>query len=507
MRTVRRFAKDESGMTLALAMMMILLTGVMGAGLLTFASKDLNSVIEANRGQRAFELADAGVGVAKRQLSSDAEIDHYNGGTGDIQWSADPAKGGATLTNLDGEGATPDSVHVTIEYKAATDAYPEHFQVISEGTYGVARRKVEAIFEMTVTAGVGSTPAFYTQSDIKIKKRVTINGVSLFSERNITIEDIKPSLTPASFKADYEGYTGSDDVLTINNSVGDELGDWNIPPWNTVGRKGVTPYSLPYASTSEPFEGVGLAAEGKICGSSSCQSDSPSVADGVYGYDSTTGTKGNMLRFAEKINCSTGIAEPDRNPNGTTCSTPAQNIITYPFERTVPDPVRLKQLAQNYPGGSKYHLGSSPPWNTLFNSASANDPKVVFIDAQGSGVTFNNSTVANNYGILVVWCGKLTLESDFKGVIVTLHGNELPGGTTCGAEKGGFVNKGRVLTGFAYAEGDVGGTQGIELQENSVLNPLTGPGRDQLLGYAFGEGASEDASVSVGLTSWRELYE
>jgi hypothetical protein len=53
-------------MTMGLAMMMILLIGVMGAGLLTFVSKDLNTVLEVNRGQRAFEVADAGIGVAKQ---------------------------------------------------------------------------------------------------------------------------------------------------------------------------------------------------------------------------------------------------------------------------------------------------------------------------------------------------------------------------------------------------------------------------------------------------------
>ena len=39
MKIVRRFVKDESGATLPLAMMMIVIIGVMGAGLLTFASR------------------------------------------------------------------------------------------------------------------------------------------------------------------------------------------------------------------------------------------------------------------------------------------------------------------------------------------------------------------------------------------------------------------------------------------------------------------------------------
>lgn len=41
MRTVRRFVKEESGMTMGLAVIMILLLGVMGAGLLTFVSREV----------------------------------------------------------------------------------------------------------------------------------------------------------------------------------------------------------------------------------------------------------------------------------------------------------------------------------------------------------------------------------------------------------------------------------------------------------------------------------
>ena len=62
MRMARRFVNDESGMTLALAIIMIVFIGVMGAGLLAFVNRDLNTVVEENRGQRAFEVADAGIG-------------------------------------------------------------------------------------------------------------------------------------------------------------------------------------------------------------------------------------------------------------------------------------------------------------------------------------------------------------------------------------------------------------------------------------------------------------
>ena len=41
----RRLAKDESGMTMVLAIMTMVLVGVMGAGLLTFVVTDLGAVV------------------------------------------------------------------------------------------------------------------------------------------------------------------------------------------------------------------------------------------------------------------------------------------------------------------------------------------------------------------------------------------------------------------------------------------------------------------------------
>lgn len=53
------------------------LIGVMGAGLLIFVRNDLMAVVEVNQGQKAFDVADARVQAAKRQLLSDATRQHY----------------------------------------------------------------------------------------------------------------------------------------------------------------------------------------------------------------------------------------------------------------------------------------------------------------------------------------------------------------------------------------------------------------------------------------------
>src|SRR5215210_7733035 len=174
MATAQRFVKDESGMTLALAVIMIVLLGVMGAGLLTYVMKDLNTVAESNRGQRAFEMADAGIQAAKRQLISDCvgaqstTCSALYGGTGTSPWSA--AQGGLNLGDLDGDGVggTPDSVHVKISQPSTN-----HFLVVSTGTYGVATRKIEAKFEAGAGGGGGggnvTFPAGWTPSSILVK--------------------------------------------------------------------------------------------------------------------------------------------------------------------------------------------------------------------------------------------------------------------------------------------------------------------------------------------------
>jgi Tfp pilus assembly protein PilX len=80
-----RLARDESGVVLALAVIMIVLIGVLGAGLLVFVQRDLEAVIKVNQGQRAFEVAEAGVQVARQQLLVQKTIGRY-----DVDSSTDP---------------------------------------------------------------------------------------------------------------------------------------------------------------------------------------------------------------------------------------------------------------------------------------------------------------------------------------------------------------------------------------------------------------------------------
>jgi hypothetical protein len=111
-------------MALGLAIIVVVLVGVMGAGLLTFVATDLQAVVEVNRGEQAFELAEAGVEVAKAHLANDPNP---------ANWSSE---------ELHMEGMGENSVSVTVEHE---DGF---FEAVSTGQYGETKRKIEATFSV-----------------------------------------------------------------------------------------------------------------------------------------------------------------------------------------------------------------------------------------------------------------------------------------------------------------------------------------------------------------------
>jgi Tfp pilus assembly protein PilX len=123
---IRRLLPEERGMALALAIIVVVIVGVMGAGLLTFVATDLQAVVAVNRGEQAFELAEAGIEVAKAHLANDSSL---------ADWSSD---------ELHMAGMVEGSVTVTIEY----DAESGTFEAVSTGDYRETSRKIEATFSI-----------------------------------------------------------------------------------------------------------------------------------------------------------------------------------------------------------------------------------------------------------------------------------------------------------------------------------------------------------------------
>ena len=171
---IRHQWRDESGVALALAVIVVVLVGVLAAGFLAVVRSDLLSTISANHGQRAFDLADGGAQVAAAQLRSDPNPEHYDANApGNTEWAyllPDAGQPGKTLVFDDGAAT------ITVRYliPAATPTqqtrdnrapepvpdglsdYPDRdfFLVVSEGVFGETRRKVETILYTTGSGGV-----------------------------------------------------------------------------------------------------------------------------------------------------------------------------------------------------------------------------------------------------------------------------------------------------------------------------------------------------------------
>lgn len=166
---IPRLWRDEAGVALGLAVILVALLGVMAAGFLALLRGDLEAAISSNHGQRAFTAADAGAQAAVGQLRSDADPGHYDArATDNARWSYVSPDGGApgkVLTLGDGsarvtvrylipateEGQQAEEDHAPEPVPEGTTDYPEKdfFLVVSEGVYGGARRKVEVIVYAT----------------------------------------------------------------------------------------------------------------------------------------------------------------------------------------------------------------------------------------------------------------------------------------------------------------------------------------------------------------------
>ena len=123
---IRRLLSEERGMALGLAIIVVMIVGVMGAGLLTFVATDLKAIVAVNRGEQAFELAEAGIEVAKAHLANDPSP---------ADWSSE---------ELHMAGMAEGSVTVAVEYHAESRI----FEVISTGAYRETSRKIEATFSI-----------------------------------------------------------------------------------------------------------------------------------------------------------------------------------------------------------------------------------------------------------------------------------------------------------------------------------------------------------------------
>lgn len=367
---LKRFLKDESGVALGLAVVMIVLIGVMGAGLLVFVRNDLEAVVEVNQGQRATDVAEAGLHVGKEQILGDKIPAHY-----DVDDSTDPTYLDSTcnVDNADPDESiarTPDTENwspeaggqtrtfaggeftVTIRWLAPdatapddcrapeTGTLPEgtdYFKVVSTGRHGGAVRRVEAIYE---TYRLNVPRAYYTPGPITINGDACISEVSIFSLNDIKFSGGGNGCADPDADGDTVQDDGTSDPKGINFRGNDlYYGDWNRPPYNTIAR----PVTVAGAGTARDISGSPQMLDPtdpskKIASRSTRDFDrytsppfkqSPSTGEMTFPFDLASQPDANLLCDEAKAqgnytaNSGSGNASllnwPSSNPNTVVC--------------------------------------------------------------------------------------------------------------------------------------------------------------------------------------------
>lgn len=447
----KNFVKDESGIALGLAVIMIVLIGVMGAGLLVFVRNDLQAVVEVNTGQKAFDIADGGLAAAEQQMLSDVnrqhyDVDHTNDCDTEIRLEEDWSPSTTVYENPDCTGAeitrepgvtknfAGGKFNVTIQCleqlndptdstdpcSGVTEDAPEsieaskrtYFKVTSTGYYPAdesgAKRKVEAIY---YTNDLNVPKAYYTPNDIEFNGNVEIRGVSFFAGGNII------GSNSGSVSIDRGPTTPYKDWDTTNPD--------NLSPTSNLNTQPRTD------GLGNSVEGVGLAAEGVVCDGNDCGTSS---ADGVYDYDSATADQ--FVRKAE--------ADLD-DPN-------AAGTITYPYNPyDTYDLDFLKDIAISQ--GNYYEGGALDIESSVANASDVKYPdpstsqSVFYIKANGNDIDYDADYSPKAEGLIVIENGNLDISnssSGFKGAIIV---------TGDGAATGNYTNNGNVtIEGFVVAE-------------------------------------------------------
>lgn len=465
-----RRLKEETGIALPIAIMLVVVIGIMGAGLLVFVTTDLGSVIESNQGQKALNLADAGVQAARSHLlRSNADFRSYDGVTDTAADPPNPESGwscgswntgtktcGAAGKDLSNLGDSGNSLKVWIQYlqpsttiSQANDStgvyapeivptgqtnYPvgkDYFKVISQSQVGNTKRKVEAIYN---TYSLDVPKAYYTPGNITLNGNAgSITNISLFAGGNI-------------------GGKGGQAVAGEDYAYGDWCGSHNTAQRGT--------------------KAAGVAALGTVAFKTAGR-DFDSSSSPIF------------------------VASTPGAP--TTCDPASgRSQITFPFNPSLPDMNALRTTAQTQsgpsPNGNNYwevsastnvvSSGTGIVWPA--NSLSST---VVYVKSSSVANTITWNIPGNNCsnpsppvrGTLVIDNGKFATSPNSTPLRGSIVINSAGPGTEVYTDGGNSC-----MQSFAIATGDI--------KINGNVSPAT-----QERGNAAG-------TYGINLVSWRELY-
>lgn len=421
-KRIGKRVKDESGIVLPLAIIMIVLVSVMGAGLLTFVITDQENLLEVNQGQNAFEMADAGAQAAKMQLKAYPDASLY---TTSFDWSDADGK------DLGMDNANGKDARVRIEPNTPSTGL---FTATSTGTAGNAKRKIQTIYKATPLISNSIPPAHFTWADINQSGgggNCNLDGSSMFAMGN------------ASFGGSFSICATPDQAYKKWAATADTYS-----------------YPNPFNSTARSNQSAGIAARGTIStnGGSAAQ-----VAKGTRSFDSTT-----TPRVVPDYNASPLLnSQKIAFPFGVASSPPASDLETLRQ--------RALELERQNPGSYYYDTN---PGNEIDDSGITSNQSVtswptgssfstvVFYEFATSGrkvswdISSSCSSTDSRKGVIAVDNGSFEIGNNnggFNGAVVIRGGTFSSGGNAC-------------MTGYVNSSGTINMSGGFQ---SGSVPPLT----------------------------------
>lgn len=425
--------KNESGMVLPLAIIMIVLVSVMGAGLLTFVVTDQENLIEVNQGQDAFEMADAGAQAAKMQLKTNPDASLY---TSSFDWSDADGKD-LSMDNADGKDA-----RVRIEPNTPSTGL---FTATSTGTAGNATRKIQTIYRATPAISNSVPAAHFTWGNIDHRGGgggCNLDGTSMFAMGN------------ASFGGSFSICDTPDQAYKKWAATADTYS-----------------YPNPFNSTARSDQRAGIAVRGTISGADAA------VAKGTRSFDSTTTPRvvpdynASSLSNSQKIAFPFGVAS---SPPPSDLETLRQRALE--LERQNPG---RSYYYDRFPGNQSDDEGITSDQSITSWPTGSSYETVVFYEFAGSGrkvswvLSGACSSASSTKGVLAVENGSFDLNgTGFNGTIVIRGGAFDSAGNSC-------------MTGNINSSGDITikGGSGTGTVPSLVSLPAFQGGSTSLIGW------------------------
>mgnify|MGYP007130809587 CR=1 FL=1 len=241
---VKRYINDETGVSLLIAVMTLLVLSIIGVTLATVTFANVKLTTTDREYQSAYYIAEAGVNETYAEIK-ELILDSYDNTTNesDFYSAIEPVLlediSDSALTNFERSLGELPEAHISIS--KIDDGNPRTYQISSKGKIGQRERTVTKEFVVNWVPKGGPTPMPYLPEGVAVivKNNVSLGGASLVDEDGNPLGggvgitgDVYLDKEANSFEFGNSGNFFDGDIYTVEERKGDILDDQRVDKEN-----------------------------------------------------------------------------------------------------------------------------------------------------------------------------------------------------------------------------------------------------------------------------------